>query len=180
MTRAIRKFGADNFIVEQIDRADSQEELSQKEHDYIVKYNSIEQGYNDTSALNKCGGNTYLSKTPEELRVIGEKIKKTKIGSNNPNATPAKCKNQQTGEEFHFGSQSEMQAFFNTSNHVFISRRCLGQIKSLYQGIWTITYEDSDYNPKYTPYKHSNRAKAIMVTDLKTQENKFFSKLCCG
>ena len=57
--RAIRKYGKENFIIEQIDEAQTQDELNQKEQYWIRYYNSVEEGYNETDALSKCGGNTY-------------------------------------------------------------------------------------------------------------------------
>lgn len=43
---AIRVYGWDNFEWAEIDTANSQEELDQKEIDYIRSYNSIDNGYN--------------------------------------------------------------------------------------------------------------------------------------
>lgn len=57
--RAIRKYGKDSFIIEKIDSANSQEELTQKEQYWIQYYNSVQEGYNETDATAKCGGNTY-------------------------------------------------------------------------------------------------------------------------
>ena len=131
--RAIRKYGKDSFIIEEIDTAQTQDELNQKEQYWIRYYNSIEDGYNETDAMNKSGGNTYQSKTKEELAAISEKIRASKLGANNPNAIGVKCKNINTNEEYHFESQSEMQQFFNESNHQFISRRCNHTIKKLFR-----------------------------------------------
>lgn len=173
--RAIRKYGPENFTVETIDTASSQEELTKKEHDWIVKTRAAEEGYNETSAIEKCGGNTYESKTEEELKCIAEKIRKTKLGGNNPNSTKVKCKDVTTGEEFHFDSQTEMQKFFNAPNHLFISRRCLGQIKSLYKKRWLISYEDGEIVAKDPVGKGSDKAVSVHVEDLQTGENKSFS-----
>ena len=57
--RAIRKYGKENFSLEIIDTAQSQDELNKKERYWIQYYNSVEEGYNETDALSKCGGNTY-------------------------------------------------------------------------------------------------------------------------
>lgn len=57
--RAIRKYGKESFIIEEIDKASSQEELNQKEQYWIRYYNSTVTGYNETDAIHKCGGNTY-------------------------------------------------------------------------------------------------------------------------
>ncbi len=148
--RAIRYYGIDNFKAEVIDTATTQEELTQKEQYWIQYYDSVNTGYNETDAISKCGGNTYKSKTPEEIKQIGNKIRQSKLGGKNPRATGVKCKNIYTNEEYHFDSQSEMQAFFNETNHQFISRRCLKQVKCLYKNTWLIAYEQDEYIKDYT------------------------------
>ena len=57
--RAIRKYGKENFQIEIIDTAQNQNELNEKERYWIQYYNSVEEGYNETDALSKCGCNTY-------------------------------------------------------------------------------------------------------------------------
>ena len=84
--RAIRKYGKENFQIEIIDTAQSQNELNEKERYWIQYYNSVKEGYNETDAISKCGGNTYQSKTEEEMEIIKEKIRQTKIGAKNPMA----------------------------------------------------------------------------------------------
>ena len=76
--RAIRQYGPNAFTAEVIDTAKTQEELNKKEQYWIRYYNSIDQGYNETDAIEKCGGNTYQSKTPEEMKIIGKKLAKAK------------------------------------------------------------------------------------------------------
>ena len=76
--RAIRYYGPNAFIVETIDTAKNQQELTAKECYWISWYDSIKNGYNETDAKYKCGGNTYKNKTPEELKKIGEKIRQSK------------------------------------------------------------------------------------------------------
>ena len=73
--RAIRKYGKENFIIEIIDTAQTQEELNKKEQYWIRWYDSINNGYNETDAISKCGGNTYQSKTKEEMSIIKDKIR---------------------------------------------------------------------------------------------------------
>lgn len=172
--QALRKYPIENFIVETIDTATSQEELTEKEYYWINYYNSLIDGYNSTNDKHKCGGNTYQNKTKEEMQIIKEKISNGKLGSKNPNARKVKCKNVETNEEFHFDSQAEMRDFFNETNHVFISKRCLGKIKSLYKGIWQIAFEENEYNEEATPYKNNYRAKRVLVKNLETNEEKEF------
>lgn len=143
--RAIRYYGPDNFKLELLDTATSQQELTAKEHYWIAWYNSIENGYNETNAEYKCGGNTYRNKTDEEMKIIKEKLRQSKMGSKNPHSTKVKCRNINTKEEYHFDTQKQMQDFFKESNHQFISRRCLGRIKKLYKNEWQIAYEENEY-----------------------------------
>lgn len=117
LARAIRLYGPDKFSIEIIDTAISQEELTKKEHDHIVQYNSVENGYNETDATNKCGGNTYKNKTEEEMKIIGEKIRQSKLGGKNPNATKVKIHNVETDEELIFDSMAECAAYFDVGNH---------------------------------------------------------------
>lgn len=77
--RAIRKYGENSFIIEIIDTATTQEELTQKELYWIRKYNTIKMGYNEVDSIFKSGGNTYQSKTKDELNTIKEKIRKLKL-----------------------------------------------------------------------------------------------------
>lgn len=100
--RAIRKYGPENFQIEIIDTATTNEELTQKEQYWIKYYNSVVDGYNETDATSRCGGNTYKSKTPEEMEVIKEKIRQTKLGKLNPMARRIKRTNIKTGEEDYF------------------------------------------------------------------------------
>ena len=88
--RAIRKYGPENFAIEQIDYANNDEELLQKEQYWIKYYNAYVNGYNETNANFKCGGNTYMSKSEEEMESIKNKIRLSKIGSKNPNSKPVK------------------------------------------------------------------------------------------
>mgnify|MGYP000968085759 FL=1 len=82
LSRAIRKYGKENFIIEPIDFADTREELNEKEVYYISEYKSLENGYNMT--IGGEGGNTYIDKSDEEMKVISEKIS-TALRKNNGN-----------------------------------------------------------------------------------------------
>ena len=79
--RAIRKYGESNFLLEQIDTATNQKELTEKEQ-YWIKYyksNNPSYGYNETDAIYKSGGNTYQNKTKEEIDKISQKIREIAI-----------------------------------------------------------------------------------------------------
>ena len=147
--RAIRKYGKDNFICEVIDTAKNQNDLTLKEQYWIQYYDSVKMGYNETDAISKCGGNTYASKTEEELLEISERIRKSKVGKLNPNSKSVKCYNIETKEELFFETVKECQEYFGEKHHRFISNRVLNKTISLYKNIWRIAYADGEYG-EYT------------------------------
>ena len=140
--RAIRKYGKDNFIIEVIDEANEQNELNRKEQYWIQYYNSIDNGYNETDAISKCGGNTYRSKTAEEMKIISDKIRKTKLGGKNPNARKVKMIDLFSGEEKIFNSQQECADFLSLSSHMPVSRRCRKETKSPLNNQYQFEYYD--------------------------------------
>lgn len=172
--RAIRCYGADNFNVEAIDTAETSCELCEKEKYWIAYYDSYHTGYNMT--MGGDGGNTYIAKKPDEMEVIKEKIRQTKIGSKNPNARTVKCKNIKTEEEFHFNSISEMQDFFQEDNHQFIVRRCRHEIQSLYKELWAIAYEEDEYFD-FSVQKKTNKHKQVEVVNLNNFTKSIFSTM---
>lgn len=141
--RAIRKYGKDSFIIEQIDTAETQDELNEKEQYWIKYYNSVEEGYNETDAIYKCGGNTYQSKTEEEMEVIKEKIRQTKLGGKNPMARKVKRINALTGEIDYFDTVIDCaKACGIKKGKTSVTTRLNGQIKSPFKGIWNFEYYD--------------------------------------
>lgn len=172
--RAIRLYGPENFYTELLqDDAKTPEELTLQEHNWVEYYDSIKTGYNEMDPLYRSGGNTYQSKTPEEMEIIKEKIRQTKLGGKNPNAKGIKCRNENTGEVLHFTSMAECRDYFGQSNHQFISRRCLGTIQSLWNQTWNFCYEDEDFK-ELAKEKKLKRSTNIHVLNLKTKEEKDF------
>ena len=141
--RAIRKYGKENFIIEEIDNANNQEELNQKEQYWIRYYDSTETGYNETDAIYKCGGNTYKNKTEEEMKVIKEKISKSKLEGLNPMAKKIKRINIQTNEIEYFDSIIGCaRACGINGGKTSISQRLNGTIKSPYKNTYMFEYCD--------------------------------------
>ena len=139
--RAIRKYGRENFIVEEIDKAATQEELNKKEQYWIQYYNSIENGYNETDAIYKCGGNTYRSKTNKEMDIIKNKIRQTKIGKKNPMAKKIKRINILTSEVDIFDTIiSCAQACGIRHGKTSITDRLNGKIKTPFKEQWIFEY----------------------------------------
>lgn len=76
--RAIRKYGKENFSVELIDFANSWEELTKKEQQYISEYNSLQDefGYNMTEGGDGTFGKIVSEETKEKIRqkAIGREV----------------------------------------------------------------------------------------------------------
>ena len=141
--RAIRKYGPDKWQLEVIDGAETQEELNQKEQYWIRYYNSVEEGYNETDAISKCGGNTYQSKTEKEMEEIKEKIRQTKLGAKNPMARRIRRINVITGEINVFDTViSCAQAYGIKNGKTSITTRLNRQVKSPYKNTWIFEYCD--------------------------------------
>ena len=141
--RAIRKYGKDSFIIEEIDSAQTQDELNQKEQYWIRYYNSVEEGYNETDAISKCGGNTYQSKTEEEMEVIKNKIRQTKLGDKNPMARKIKRTNIITNEVDIFDTVISCAKACGIQNgKTSIADRLNGKIKSPFKKTWIFEYYD--------------------------------------
>ena len=139
--RAIRKYGKDSFIIEEIDTAKNQNQLNEKEQYWIHYYDSINNGYNETDAISKSGGNTYLSKTEEEMEIIKEKIRQTKLGKKNPMAKKIKRTNILTNEVDIFDTViSCAQACGIKNGKTSITTRLNGQVKSPFKKQWIVEY----------------------------------------
>ena len=156
--RAIRKYGKENFYIELVETCDNQTELNLREQYWIRKYDSINNGYNETDATSKCGGNTYMSKTESEMKEISEKISKTKLGSKNPHSRSVKVFNIVTNEEKVFDTVNDCRKFFNEKNHRFITTRVTGLTKSLYKNEWKIAYTEDEYR-EFSIGVHRERAR---------------------
>lgn len=128
--RAIRKYGKESFTICVIDIAHNQAELNYKEQFWIQFYDSINFGYNETDAIHKCGGNTYKSKTVEEMKNISIKIAQSKTGGKNPNARKVKMTDVLTNEVLIFNSQQECADYLQLSSHMPVSRRCRGECEN--------------------------------------------------
>ena len=143
--RAIRTYGEDNFKLELVETCNTQEELNLREQYWIRYYDSIHNGYNETDAIYKRGGNTYFSKSENEMAEILDKIRQSKIGSKNPHSHSVKVFNVVTNEEHIFDTVKDCQEFFNENTHRFITTRVSGQTKSLYKNEWKIAYTEDEY-----------------------------------
>lgn len=174
LANAIRKYGADNFQVEELDTATTQEDLNQKEIYWIETLKAVQHGYN--AALGGEGGNTYSLKTKEEMEVIKTKIRETKLGSKNPHSVPVKCKDVLTGQELFFPTIASCQEHFGEANHNFITRRCSGKTKYVYARKWIFAYKNKEYIDDYQLEKDIKRKRRVKIVNVKDNtENTFNS-----
>ena len=164
LARAIRYYKPDNFRIEQIDTANTIDELNIKEKYWIAKYDTYNNGYNETEGGD--GGNTYSKKTKEEMNIIKEKLHQSKLGGKNPQARKIKIKNINTNEELHFNSVAEVKDYFHWSNHNFVTRRCNHTIRCLWQKEWLIAYEEDEYDLTASINKNNRKATKIHLMDL--------------
>lgn len=65
--RSIRKYGTDKFTIEQIDTAESQDELDEKEIHHVARLGAYGSGYNLTVGGGGCAGYTHTEETRVKL-----------------------------------------------------------------------------------------------------------------
>ena len=141
--RAIKKYGKENFIIEEIDRAFSKEELDEKEKSWIAKYNSVKSGYN--TALGGEGGNTYAGISEERMDEIKQKISLANSGRNNGNSDQIKAFSVKQNKEFFFNTLDECLQFLGIKNHGVVSDRARKKITTLWRHEWKFAFENEDY-----------------------------------
>ena len=177
--RAIYKYGKENFIVEQIDTANSIKELNEKEKYWIKFYNSTDRkfGYNLTPGGE--GGNTYLCKSDEEMNMIKRKISKANSGKNNGMAKSIKALNVKTNEIIHFETLGEALKYFNHRQKGSFVNHCERKAKYLWRGEWTFAYENNDfYTDLEEKYDSSLRnGKKVKITDIKSGNEQIFNSI---
>lgn len=82
LKNAIKKYGANNFTIEIIDRCYSKDELNKREKYWINHYNAIDDRLFYNIAKGGNGGDTYSGLSEEQLNIIKQKINRN--GEHNP------------------------------------------------------------------------------------------------
>lgn len=160
--RAINKYGAEHFRIEQIDSAYNQEDLDEKEKYWIQFHNSIDLGYN--TALGGEGGNTYKGIETERLQAIRKKLSESKLGEKNPRAESIKLKSVKTGQELFFGSRAECMRYFNLTGAGGLGVRLQGKVKSLWRDEWLVAYSDNNYEDWQVHDRSTNHGTKVVLT----------------
>ena len=141
-TRAINKYGKENFQWEIIDTAVSREELNRKEEYWIQFYDACHKGYNTSAGGYACGGDTYSN--IENLDEIRRKISISKLGGKNPNSRKIKMIDLYEHSESEFSSMQEAADYLKLSSHMPVSRRCRRYTKSPLYGRYLFEYCDNE------------------------------------
>lgn len=163
--RAVRKYGAENFEIEAIDFADTQEELDKKEKYYIDLFDSVRNGYNTKDSIGKCGGDTLSEH--DNIEEIKEKIRQSKLGDKNPmrihgglygsrngmygksgkeNPFAKRCKavSIDGSDVKYFDTLTQLKEHFNVTTLGMVTMRCKGKTKSPYNGYYFRYCEDDE------------------------------------
>lgn len=177
LSKALRKYGIDNFKIEEIKNNLSSEEANFYEMFYISKLKSSERniGYNMTPGGE--GGNTYLTKSEEEMEIIKEKISIANSGGHNGNAHNFKMKNINTNKIFHFGSSTECCKWFLENENISKSRIGLRNLKlaknfglqDAYLGKYIFSEEKEEFS-NYTLIKSAKGSRPYKIINLDTKE----------
>ena len=134
--KSMKKYGIENFSIEKIDEAESQEELNELEYFYIDKFR--DNCYNTKFEVNKCGGDTLTYN--QRIDEIKAKIADGKRYDKNPNATKIKMIDIVNNTEEVFNSLKECQDKYDIPRHDIIGRRCRGIITKPYLNQFMFEY----------------------------------------
>lgn len=177
LSKAIRKYGIENFDIIEIDQCKSKNDINEKEIYWIDYYNSNNRnfGYNMTSGGE--GGNTYINLSQNHLDGIKNKISKSNFGGNNGNHTPVNMIDTFTNENYHFESGMDCQRFLIENNISFKGRpyydkakqNKLYKVQSLLNKRYGF-YFDNDTVGRLSKYETKSGNKPKKITNLNTNE----------
>lgn len=166
MVKHIRKYGKENFIIEEIESLESQEECDKREVFWINHFNSHKHGLNMKNSIGKCGGDTLSDH--ENMQEISSKIRESKLGDKNPmknKENSKKISGEKNGMYGRTGSKNpwskkavvlyedktlyktyecitDIKKEFNIPSLSMVSSRCRGKTKSPYKGFYFMFLDD--------------------------------------
>lgn len=120
LSRALRKYGVENFSIETLKECSSKNELNFFEKYFIEKFDTLKNGYNMT--IGGEGGDTYCEKSELEMKQIKNKISLANSFGNNGNAHQIYMKNIVNNEIKKFGSLTECKKWFKENLNLDIDR----------------------------------------------------------
>ena len=89
--RAIRKYGAENIVSEQLCEAETKEQAKLKECFYVEQFDTFKNGYNMTQGGD--GGNTTEKYSTKRMKKLSKLRSDLQVGMKNSNAKPSITKN---------------------------------------------------------------------------------------
>lgn len=154
--RAIRKYGPNAFIVEQIDQCENSEELKQKEKFWISYYNSYHDGYNATlGGDGQCKynydeivnyflqNNNSLVQTCQHFKIYDQVVYSALKSKNIDYKALKSNKRQKYNKKIYcveldkiFNNMSEINEYFGKIVHPNIRRALNGITKKAYNYTW--------------------------------------------
>lgn len=178
LSKAIRKYGKENFKIEALEYVKLKREANDREIYWIENYNANNRlkGYNMT--IGGEGGNTFAAKTADEMKAIGEKISTAVKGKNNGNHTPVNAKDIITNEIYHFDSGSDCAAFLLKAgvklncNKVWYKGADHNRkihVQSIFAGRFVFFY-DGDELYRTTTYQQKQGSMPKVITNINTGE----------
>lgn len=178
LSKAIRKYGKENFIIETIDYALNKNDINEKEIYWIkeLKANNRLYGYNMT--VGGEGGNTYLCKTEEDMMKIKQKISNKLKGKFNGNHTSIYMKNIVTGDIILFGSGGECIEYLTKEFGVLKNNRICFKlaeqnkkygVQSIFENKYVFYYENDELG-RITNYQSKQGKMPHIITNVKTGE----------
>lgn len=178
LSKAIRKYGKENFIFESIDYALTKKEINEKEIYWIkeLKSNNRLYGYNMTYGGE--GGNTYMCKTEEEMKEIRHKISLSKLGGKVWNSKKIYMKNIITDETILFESGDKCGEFLLNEfkelppgriwfMHAYKNR--IYGVQSIFKDKY-VFYFENDKLGRITKFKSKQGKMPHIITNVKTGE----------
>lgn len=178
LSKAIRKYGKENFKIEALEYVKLKRVANDREIYWIENYNANNRlkGYNMT--IGGEGGNTFAAKTADEMKAIGEKISTAIKGKNNGNHTPVNAKDIITNEIYHFDSGSECAAFLLKAGVKLNSHKVWYKgadnnrkihVQSIFAGRFVFFY-DGDELYRTTTYQQKQGSMPKVITNINTGE----------
>lgn len=155
ITRAIGKYGVENFKVEQIDSADSLEELNEKEKYWIKKLKSQTTYGNYNIAEGGFGGNIFTYLPDDRKKQFIERCKINTKGKNNPN----------------YGNGNKIRGDKNPSRRPEVREKLRKTSSGVNNGMYGVVGEKHHRYGK----KHNVETRNKIKESLK---NTFYSKVC--
>lgn len=176
--KAIRKYGIENFIIEELEtNILSQEEANRREIYYIALYNTKDKdkGYNST--IGGEGGNTFLNKNKQEMKIISKKITTALMGEKNGKHTVIYMKDTITDVEIRFGAYADCERFFEDKGYVFKRRIYADYAKRNQEygiqqrlfGRYIFRFENDAYQ-RVTDYPKKSRERPYLIYNKETNE----------